>query len=157
MIIEVTGDPGIGKSTYALSLANDNKIILYINADKQLNTNYMRSNMFILQENNINEIVKIISSLIINLDVIVLDSLPSLNDGRQLVDINTNKILSGVQKLISLCNRNKCDLIIVNQERYSNRGIYTYGLNRLNLYYSKRIKITKDGVVVTKDKNRAGK
>lgn len=157
MVIEITGDPGIGKSTYALSLIDDNKIILYINADKQLNTNYMRDNMFILQENNINEIVKIINNLINNIDIIVLDSLPSLNDGEGLVDINTNKILSGVQKLISLCNRNKCDLIIVNQERYSNKGVYTYGLNRLNLYYSKRIKITENGIVITKDKRRVGK
>lgn len=156
MIIEITGEPGIGKSTYALSLIDDSKIILYINADKQLNTNYMRDNMFILQENNINEIIKIINNLINNVDVIVLDSLPSLNDGEELVDINTNKILSGVQKLISLCNRSKCDLIIVNQERYSNKGFYTYGLNRLNLYYSKRIKVTENGIVVTKDKRRTG-
>ena len=55
---------------------------------------------------------------------------------------NTDKVITDVQKIISICNRNKIDLYIINQYRTNNRcEEYTYYLSRLRLYYNKRIKV----------------
>lgn len=120
------------------------QISLYINADNHLTMNQVCDNMFILQSNNILEIIDTIQPIIPNIDIIILDSLPTINDGNGM-ECNTNKVISGVQKLISICNRNKCDLVIVNQIRYSNKiKLNTYGLRRLILYYNKRIEVKKE-------------
>lgn len=154
MVIEIYGPSGIGKTRYALSLINNDEVVLYINADRQIQKNFTKPNMFILQENNINSINDKIDILLENLDYVILDSLPTINDGSNNLNVNTNKIITGIQKLISKCNRNKCNLIIINQERTGKEGSYTYGYNRLKLYYTKRIKITNDGYEITKDKTR---
>ena len=73
-----------------------------------------------------------------SIDTIIIDSLPMLTNKEN----NADKVISEVQRIISICNRNKIDLYIINQYRMNNKcENYTYYLNRLRLYYNKRIKV----------------
>ena len=72
------------------------------------------------------------------IDTIIIDSLPMLTNKEN----NADKVISEIQRIISICNRNKIDLYIINQYRMNNKcENYTYYLNRLRLYYNKRIKV----------------
>lgn len=138
MIYEIYGSPDSGKSSYALSLLEKDKIILYINSDFQATKELLSENMYILNSNNITLIKESVSHLIDLIDVVIIDSLPTVTNEEN----NTEKVISDIQKIISVCNRNKTDLYVINQLRYRKDRIdYTYYLNRLKLYYHKRIKV----------------
>lgn len=138
MIYEIYGSPDSGKSSYALSLLEKDKIILYINSDFQATKELLSENMYILNSNNITLIKESVIHLIDLIDVVIIDSLPTVTNEEN----NTEKVISDIQKIISVCNRNKTDLYVINQLRYRKDRIdYTYYLNRLKLYYHKRIKV----------------
>ena len=138
MIYEIYGSPDSGKSSYALSLLEKDKIILYINSDFQATKELLSENMYILNSNNITLIKESVSHLIDLIDVVIIDSLPTVTNEEN----NTEKVISDIQKIISVCNRKKTDLYVINQLRYRKDRIdYTYYLNRLKLYYHKRIKV----------------
>ena len=139
MIYEIHGDPDTGKSSYILNkIKEEEKLCLYINADFQLQDNIIDSSLYILNTNRIETIKDAVTKLAESIDTIVIDSLPMLiND-----EGNTDKVITDVQRIISICNRNKIDLYIINQYRTNNRcEEYTYYLSRLRLYYNKRIKV----------------
>lgn len=138
MIYEIYGSPDSGKSSYALSLLEKDNIILYINSDFQATKELLSENMYILNSNNITLIKESVIHLIDLIDVVIIDSLPTVTNEEN----NTEKVISDIQKIISVCNRNKTDLYVINQLRYRKDRIdYTYYLNRLKLYYHKRIKV----------------
>lgn len=138
MVYEIYGSPDSGKSSYALSLLEKDKIILYINSDFQATKELLSENMYILNSNNITLIKESVTHLIDLIDVVIIDSLPTVTNEEN----NTEKVISDIQKIISVCNRNRTDLYVINQLRYRKDRIdYTYYLNRLKLYYHKRIKV----------------
>ena len=139
MVYEIHGSPDSGKSSYILNkVKEEDKLCLYINADFQLLDNIIDSSLYILNSNNIETIKDAISRLAGSIDTIIIDSLPMLTNKEN----NANKVISEIQKIISICNRNKIDLYIINQYRMNNKcEEYTYYLNRLKLYYNKRIKV----------------
>lgn len=139
MVYEIHGSPDSGKSSYILNkVKEEDKLCLYINADFQLLDNIIDSSLYILNSNNIETIKDAISRLAGSIDTIIIDSLPMLTNKEN----NANKVISEIQKIISICNRNKIDLYIINQYRMNNKcEEYTYYLNRLRLYYNKRIKV----------------
>ena len=139
MIYEIHGDPDTGKSSYILNkIKEEEKLCLYINADFQLQDNIIDSSLYILNSNNIESIKDAINRLAGSIDTIIIDSLPMLTNKEN----NADKVISEIQRIISICNRNKIDLYIINQYRMNNKcENYTYYLNRLRLYYNKRIKV----------------
>ena len=139
MVYEIHGSPDSGKSSYILNkVKEEDKLCLYINADFQLLDNIIDSSLYILNSNNIETIKDAINRLAGSIDTIIIDSLPMLTNKEN----NADKVISEVQRIISICNRNKIDLYIINQYRMNNKcENYTYYLNRLRLYYNKRIKV----------------
>ena len=138
MIYEIYGPPDSGKSSYILSTLDKDKITLYINSDFQITTELMHENMYILNSNDVNLMKESVIQLIHLVDAVVIDSLPTVTNETN----NTEKVITDIQKIISVCNRNKTDLYIVNQLRYNQgKEDNTYYLNRLKLYYHKRIKV----------------
>ena len=138
MVYEIYGSPDSGKSKYTLNALDKNKIVLYINSDFKLTTEMMNENMYILNSNNIDLIKESVIQLIHLIDIVVIDSLPTVTNDSN----NTEKVITDIQKIISVCNRNKTDLYIINQLRYNQgKEDNTYYLNRLKLYYNKRIKV----------------
>ena len=138
MIYEIYGSPDSGKSSYILSTLDKDKIVLYINSDFQITTELMHENMYILNSNNVQLMKESVIQLIHLVDAVVIDSLPTVTNDTN----NTEKVITDIQKIISVCNRNKTDLYIVNQLRYNQgKEDNTYYLNRLKLYYHKRIKV----------------
>lgn len=138
MVYEIYGSPDSGKSSYALSLLEKDKIILYINSDFQATKELLSENMYILNSNDVTLIKESVIHLIDLIDVVIIDSLPTVTNEEN----NTEKVISDIQKIISVCNRNKTDLYVINQLRYNkDRTDNTYYLNRLKLYYHKRIKV----------------
>lgn len=139
MIYEIYGPPGSGKSTYVLNKLKDKEhICLYVNADRQLMDNIITDDTFIVNSNDVLTIKKIITELSESVDSVVIDSLPMIIDEEN----NPSKTISEVQKIISICNRNKIDLYIINQYRQNDKVEgYTYYLNRLRIYYNERIKV----------------
>ena len=141
MVYEIYGPPDSGKSSYILSKTKEeNKLCLYVNADFQLLDNLIDSSLYILNSNDVKTIKDTANKLAGSIDTIIIDSLPMITNE----DHNTNKVISDIQKIISICNRNKIDLYIINQYRANNKcEDYTYYLSRLRLYYNKRIKVDK--------------
>lgn len=139
MIYEIYGDPDVGKSSYILDkVQKEDKLCLYVNADFQLQDNIIDSSLYILNSNDVSIIKDAANRLAGSIDIIIIDSLPMLTNKEH----NTDKAISEVQKIVSICNRNKIDLYIINQYRMNNKcEEYTYYLNRLRLYYNKRIKV----------------
>ena len=139
MIEEIHWNPDSGKSSYILNkIKEEEKLCLYVNADFQLQDNIIDSSLYILNSNNIETIKDAINRLAGSIDTIIIDSLPMLTNKEN----NADKVISEVQRIISICNRNKIDLYIINQYRMNNKcENYTYYLNRLRLYYNKRIKV----------------
>lgn len=138
MVYEIYGPPDSGKSSYILNTLDKDKITLYINSDFQITTELMHENMYILNSNDVNLMKESVIQLIHLVDAVVIDSLPTVTNETN----NTEKVITDIQKIISVCNRNKTDLYIVNQLRYNQeKEDNTYYLNRLKLYYHKRIKV----------------
>lgn len=139
MIYEIYGNPDVGKSSYILNkIQKEDKLCLYVNADFQLQDNIIDSSLYILNSNDVSIIKDAANRLAGSIDIIIIDSLPMLTNKEH----NTDKVISEVQKIVSICNRNKIDLYIINQYRMNSKcEEYTYYLNRLRLYYNKRIKV----------------
>ena len=118
MVYEVYGSPDTGKSTTVLkSIKDEQKLCLYVNADFQLLDNLIDSSLYILNTNRIETIKDAVTKLAESIDTIVIDSLPMLTNDEN----NTDKVITDVQRIISICNRNKIDLYIINQYRTNNR------------------------------------
>lgn len=82
-------------------------------------------------------------------DVIVIDSLPTINNkGEAMINNKAfeKDVISYVQDIISICKKNKCTIIIVNQIRFNGKKNVTYGIKRLGLYYSIRIEVLQDTI-----------
>ena len=138
MIYEIYGPPSSGKSTHVLKNIQQDKLCLYINADFQLMNNFIDDNLYIVNSNDVATIKSIVQQLSDSIDTIVIDSLPMITNKEE----NIEKVISDIQKIISICNRNKIDLYIINQYRTNQYcEEYTYYLNRLKIYYHKRIKV----------------
>ena len=100
--------------------------------------NIIDDSVYIVNSNDVSTIKSIITQLSDSVDTIIIDSLPMITNKEH----NIDKVISDIQKIISICNRNKIDLYIINQYRtnaYCEE--YTYYLNRLKIYYHKRIKV----------------
>lgn len=153
-IIEIYGDNYSGKTSYAISLLNSNDIILYIDADNKLNNNIQCPiNTYIYKDNNINNIYNLIKDTINNLDVIVIDSLPSICSDSNIYNLQYDfSIFVIIRKIIALCKDHNCKLIIINQLRKHKNKIRSFGLRALGLYYTKRIQIiNKNETIITKN------
>lgn len=141
MVYEIYGPPDSGKTTYTLDLIKPSEhLSLYVNADFQIMRNIVDSNLYILNSNDITTIKKAVITLKDSIDTIIIDSLPMINNDEH----NIDKVISDIQKIISICKRSNIDLYIINQYRMNQQHEeYTYYLNRLRLYYNKRIKVGK--------------
>ena len=141
MVYEIYGPPDSGKTTYTLDLIKPSEhLSLYVNADFQIMRNIVDANLYILNSNDITTIKEAVITLKDSIDTIIIDSLPMINNNEH----NIDKVISDIQKIISICKRNNIDLYIINQYRMNKQHEeYTYYLNRLRLYYNKRIKVGK--------------
>lgn len=142
MIYEVYGPPDAGKTTFTIDrIKDDNHLCLYINADFQIMENIVHSSLYILNSNNITTIKDAVVRLQGCVDSIIIDSLPMITNDEE----NTDKVITEIQRIISICKKNNIDLYIINQYRMNSRNSedYTYYLNRLHLYYNERIKVGK--------------
>lgn len=141
MVYEIYGPPDSGKTTYTLDLIKPSEhLSLYVNADFQIMRNIVDANLYILNSNDITTIKEAVITLKDSIDTIIIDSLPMINNNEH----NIDKVISDIQKIISICKRNNIDLYIINQYRMNQQHEeYTYYLNRLRLYYNKRIKVGK--------------
>lgn len=147
-IVEVYGNSFTGKTLYALSLLDKNKVSLYIDVDCKLQDNLdYPENMFIFRNNDIDNICELIARTIGDLDTIVIDSLPNVTSDKNINNLQYDfSIFKKIREIIALCKDNDVDLIIVNQMRYhkgSKRK--SFGLRALGLYYTKRIYIDDNG------------
>lgn len=147
-IIEIYGDNFTGKTLYALSLIKDNDLSLYIDADCKLrdNLNY-NENMIIMKNNDIKTIYDVIKQMVNELDIIIIDSLPSIISDKDINNLQYDfHIFKEIREIISLCKNNNCDLIIVNQLRLHKNNIKkSFGLRALGLYYTRRVYIDDNG------------
>ena len=100
--------------------------------------NLIGNEIYIVNTNNMPVIKSVVEQLSNTVDIIVIDSLPMLTNEEE----NISKVITDMQKIISICNRNGVDLYVINQYRNSQYSEeYTYYLNRLKIYYHKRIKV----------------
>ena len=147
-IIEVYGDNVTGKTLYALSLIKDNDLSLYIDADCKLRDNLdYNENMIIMKNNDIKTVYDVIKQMVNELDIIVIDSLPSIISDKDINNLQYDfHIFKEIREIISLCKNNNCDLIIVNQLRLHKNNIKkSFGLRALGLYYTRRVYIDDNG------------
>lgn len=161
-IIEIYGDNFIGKTSYALSLINNKEdIILFIDADSKLSdkSNLINNypNMYISHTNNIKDIYVLIENIVEYIDLIIIDSLPNLVLNTNLNNLQYDfKLFKYIKDIITkLCKPNKCDLIIINQNRTKqNNKKQSFGVRALGPYYTKRIYIkSENDIQITKDLN----
>ena len=70
-IIEVIGNPDIGKTKFVLSLLDKEDLVLYIDIDRKL-YNISNDNIFIYQENFVENILNTLKEIIEYVDVIII-------------------------------------------------------------------------------------
>ena len=147
--IEIYGEPDIGKTTYAISLLDKKDKVIFVDADRKLRYDQVPdlSEFYIMYPRNILDILEIVTKVSKFVDVIVIDSLPSINHENETMYSTYEKdVISYVQDIISICKRNKCTIIIINQLRFNGKKELTYGIKRLGLYYSVRVEVLEDTI-----------
>lgn len=147
MIIEVFGEPNSGKSNFVVNdYIKDDDIVLYVDLDNKLLNEYVRNNMLLYYPKTAEDLYDTLLELKEDIDTLVIDSLPMLisKDG------TVYKTLAMIQKIISYCRRNKINVVLVNQYRYKNNGLATYGYKRLGIYYNTRICVESDNIKIIK-------
>ena len=94
---------------------------------------------------NVLDILEMVTKISKFVDVIVIDSLPTINnEGETMESIHEKDVIAYIQDIISICKKNNCTIIVINQIRFNGKKNVTYGIKRLGLYYSMRIEVTKD-------------
>ena len=147
--IEIYGEPDIGKTTYAISLLDKEDKVIFVDADRKLRYDQVPdlSEFYIMYPRNILDILEIVTKVSKFVDVIVIDSLPTINNKDEAMNSVFEKdVISYIQDIISICKKNGCTIVIVNQIRFNGKKEVTYGIKRLGLYYSIRIEILKDAI-----------
>ena len=135
--IEIYGEPDIGKTKFALSLLDKDDIVVYIDSDRKLRHDQVPdlSEFYIMYPRNVLDILEMVTKISKFVDVIVIDSLPTIHE---------KDVIAYIQDIISICKKNNCTIIVINQIRFNGKKNVTYGIKRLGLYYSMRIEVTKD-------------
>jgi len=138
--LELYGKKGTGKTTtmYKLiaQLQSQGYLCMLINADFSYDGKFAEeckidnSKLILINTNDINEILKIISGS--KNCYIFIDSMAALD---------LEKI--SIDNLISIIRHNHLGLIYTNQIRNKKRGLSSYGRKLLKLYTDKRILVTK--------------
>lgn len=149
--IEIYGEPDIGKTEYALSLLDKDDVVVYIDSDRKLRRKQVPDlpGFYIMYPRNVLDIFEMVTKVSKFVDVIVIDSLPTINNkGEAMINNKAfeKDVISYVQDIISICKKNKCTIIIVNQIRFNGKKNVTYGIKRLGLYYSIRIEVLQDTI-----------
>lgn len=149
--LEIYGDVDSGKTKFSLSLIDEDDLVLFIDVDRKVyDIKNNKENIFLYHCNNIEEIYDFLQEAILYIDVVVIDSLPSLKN--KSYNIETKNIDSEfyniIKKIIVLCKNNDCTILIINQIRY----IYeetTFAYKYLFKYYNLRIKIDNKKPIIT--------
>lgn len=149
--LEIYGDADSGKTKFSLSLIDEDDLVLFIDVDRKIyDIKNNKENIFLYHCNSIEEIYDFLQDTISYLDVVIIDSLPSLKNENY--DIESKNIDSEfyniIKKIISLCKSNNCTILIINQIRY----IYeetTFAYKHLFKYYNLRIKIDNNKPIIT--------
>lgn len=147
--IEIYGEPDVGKTYYALSLLDEEDKVVFIDADRKLRYEQVPDlpEFYIMYPRNVLDIVEIVTKVSKFVNVLVIDSLPSINHVDETMSSTYEKdVISYVQDIISTCKKNKCTIIIINQLRFNGKKELTYAIKRLGLYYSIRIEILEDKI-----------
>lgn len=147
--IEIYGEPDVGKTKYALSLLDKDDIVVYIDSDRKLRYEQVPDlpEFYIMYPRNVLDIFEIITKISKFVDIIVIDSLPTINNKDEAMNSVFEKdVISYIQDIISICKKNGCTIVIVNQIRFNGKKEVTYGIKRLGLYYSMRIEVLKDTI-----------
>ena len=147
--IEIYGKPDVGKTYYALSLLDKEDKVVFIDADRKLRYEQVPDlpEFYIMYPRNVLDIVEIVTKVSKFVDVLVIDSLPSINHVNETMSSTYEKdVISYMQDIISICKKNKCTIIIINQLRFNGKKELTYAIKRLGLYYSIRIEILEDKI-----------
>ena len=145
--IEIYGEPDIGKTKFALSLLDKDDIVVYIDSDRKLRHDQVPdlSEFYIMYPRNVLDILEMVTKISKFVDVIVIDSLPTINnEGETMESIHEKDVIAYIQDIISICKKNNCTIIVINQIRFNGKKNVIYGIKRLGLYYSMRIEVTKD-------------
>ena len=146
-IIEVIGNPDIGKTKFVLSLLDKEDLVLYIDIDRKL-YNISNDNIFIYQENFVENILNTLKEIIEYVDVIIIDSLPTLMTKNMTMNNHIDKKLySYIKEILSWCINNKKTLFIINQLRFfsiENDFYNSFGLDKFLEYYSLRVLVEKN-------------
>jgi recombination protein RecA len=159
-IVEISGPANTSKSSFIFNLikANSDYISLYIDIDHSMNYNYMKKtfgldedNVIITQPTDTEQMINIIETLVDDVDIIIIDSLPSLISKEELQksmtqQMNYNYITETIKKLAAVIRNKDTALILVNQvrsdlkaKRYNAET--TVANKALNLYASIRLEI----------------
>ncbi|MFH0806026.1 MAG: hypothetical protein V1901_04075 [Patescibacteria group bacterium] len=145
--IEILGEPGKGKSTLALLIANyiskKNKIVAYINGEYSLDSLYLKKlnidkELLVINPSEFSiDIIDLICTLSKKVDLIILDSLAC---------IDYEDIKKNIGKLIATISHSNCSLIYTNQMRgktIKKREVHSYGGYDLKKQCSIRLEVEK--------------
>lgn len=159
-IVEISGAANTSKSSFIFNLikANSNSISLYIDIDHSMNYSYLKNtfnldeeSVIITQPTDTEQMIQIIETLVDDVDIIIIDSLPSMINKAELEksmtqQTNYNYITETIKKLAAVIRNKDTALILVNQVRSDLKakkyGAETTVANKaLNLYASIRLEI----------------
>ena len=159
-ITEISGAANCSKSSFIFNLikANPDSIALYIDMDHSMNYSYLQEafdlnedSVIITQPNNIEQMIDIIETLIDDIDIVIIDSLPSMiskaeSDMSMQQQTNYNYITETIKRLSAIIRNRDTALILVNQLRNDLKakkfGAETTIANKaLNLYATMRLEI----------------
>lgn len=151
--IELYGNEDSGKTKFALSLIDKDDIALLIDCDRKIyDLENNKENTLLCHLNDLEEIYKLLKETVKYLDIVIIDSLPSLKTKSYDLNLDNKEedknIFIILQKIISLCKTNKCTIVLINQYRF-NKNIYTYGVNNLIKYYSLRVEMNNKKPIIT--------
>lgn len=149
--LEIYGDANCGKTNFSLSLIDDDDLVLFIDVDRKIyNIKDKKENIFLYHCNDVEDIYTTLKEIVSYLDVVIIDSLPSLKNK----DYNMNskyidyEFYNIIKKIISLCKINNCTVLTINQIRYEIKE-ETFAYNYLFKYYNLRIKIEDKKPIIT--------
>ena len=118
-VILLGGEPGIGKSTFLLSLITSNKKILYISGEESLEQIYERAkrvgalsdNLNIVQENYLEYIIELIQDT--NPELVFIDSIQTIyTDNSRAFSGSISQIRESAQRFLEIAKQNNLPIIL---------------------------------------------
>lgn len=149
--LEIYGDVDSGKTKFSLSLIDEDDLVLFIDVDRKIyDIKNNKENIFLYHCNNIEEIYNFLQEAVSYIDIVIIDSLPSLkNENYDIESKNINfNFYDIIKKIIVLCRNNNCTIMLINQIRYD-YGETTFAYKYLFKYYNLRIKIDNKKPLIT--------